>query len=403
MVRGPGAGLIARLEALVHRPLPAPPDRLRRGPFAAGAFSSRLRSERLTAWLGLWLGVAFGVCFVTGLLSHAIQNPPGWFDWPSRPVQLYHVTQGLHVATGYACVPLLLAKFWAVYPKLFSWPPARDAGHAVSRAALLVLVASALLQVVTGVLNTARWYAFGFFFTVVHYWTAWIAIGSLLIHIGAQVAVIRRGLGRPVPPQPDTRAGLTRRGFLTTVGAAVGVVTVATVGQTVAPLAPVSPLAPRRPKVGSQGLPVNRSAARAGVRVLARDPGYQLVVAGRRRLELSLADLAALPRHTVELPITCVEGWSASGTWSGVRVRDLLDAAGIDSGAEVRVTSLERGGLYRSSVLAPSHHRDPLTLLALGLNGEPLDLDHGYPCRLIAPNRPGVLQTKWVARIEALR
>ena len=38
--------------------------------------------------------VAFGVCFLTGLLSHLIQHPPGWFWWPSRPVGLYRVTQG---------------------------------------------------------------------------------------------------------------------------------------------------------------------------------------------------------------------------------------------------------------------------------------------------------------------
>jgi len=405
MVRGPGPGVTARLSALLHRPLPAPPPWLRRGPFAAGAFGSRLRSERLSAWLGLWLGVAFGVCFVTGLISHGIQDPPSWFSWPSRPVHLYQVTQGLHVATGYACIPLLLAKFWAIYPKLFTWPPARDLGHAVSRAALLVLVASALLQVVTGVMNTARWYAFGFFFTVVHYWTAWIAIGALLIHVGAQLAVIRRGLARPAPPEPDpvTAGGLTRRGFLGTVGAAIGVITVATLGQTVAPLAPISLLAPRRPDVGPQGLPVNRSAVGAGVVDAARDPDYRLVVVGPRRLELSLADLADLTAHTVDLPITCVEGWSAMATWSGVRVRDLLDAAGIDPDADVQVTSLQPDGLYRRSTLAPPQHRDPLTLLALGLNGATLDLDHGYPCRLIAPNRPGVLQTKWVARIEVSR
>jgi DMSO/TMAO reductase YedYZ molybdopterin-dependent catalytic subunit len=42
---------------------------------------------------------------------------------------------------------------------------------------------------------------------------------------------------------------------------------------------------------------------------------------------------------------------------------------------------------------------DPLTLIALRLNGEPLHPDHGYPARLIAPNRPGVLQTKWVGRL----
>jgi DMSO/TMAO reductase YedYZ molybdopterin-dependent catalytic subunit len=47
----------------------------------------------------------------------------------------------------------------------------------------------------------------------------------------------------------------------------------------------------------------------------------------------------------------------------------------------------------------PAHLSDPLTLLALQLHGEPLHIDHGYPCRIIAPNRPGVLQTKWVARI----
>jgi DMSO/TMAO reductase YedYZ molybdopterin-dependent catalytic subunit len=84
-------------------------------------------------------------------------------------------------------------------------------------------------------------------------------------------------------------------------------------------------------------------------------------------------------------------------------VRDLLEAAGADPDADVRVESLQRGGLYRASILAPAQHRDPLTLLALRLRGEPLALDHGYPCRLIAPNRPGVLQTKWVARIEVLR
>jgi DMSO/TMAO reductase YedYZ molybdopterin-dependent catalytic subunit len=43
---------------------------------------------------------------------------------------------------------------------------------------------------------------------------------------------------------------------------------------------------------------------------------------------------------------------------------------------------------------------DPLTLVALRLNGSTLSIDHGYPCRLIGPDRPGVLQTKWLGRIE---
>jgi DMSO/TMAO reductase YedYZ molybdopterin-dependent catalytic subunit len=39
-------------------------------------------------------------------------------------------------------------------------------------------------------------------------------------------------------------------------------------------------------------------------------------------------------------------------------------------------------------------------LLATHLNGERLNLDHGYPLRLISPNRPGVLNTKWLTRVE---
>lgn len=54
---------------------------------------------------------------------------------------------------------------------------------------------------------------------------------------------------------------------------------------------------------------------------------------------------------------------------------------------------MEMGHLYA---------QDPLTLLALRLNGEVLSLDHGYPARIIAPNRPGVLQTKWVGRLEVV-
>jgi DMSO/TMAO reductase YedYZ molybdopterin-dependent catalytic subunit len=143
---------------------------------------------------------------------------------------------------------------------------------------------------------------------------------------------------------------------------------------------------------------VNKTAAAAGV---TPDPAWRLAVTGdvAHELSLSLADLRAMPRHVVRLPIACVEGWSAEATWAGVRLRDVLHAAGVDAGVRVRVESLEAGGRYRTSEVDPPHWHDALTLLALDLNGEPLSLDHGYPCRLIAPDRPGVLQTKWIARL----
>ncbi len=106
-----------------------------------------------------------------------------------------------------------------------------------------------------------------------------------------------------------------------------------------------------------------------------------------------------MPQHDADLPIACVEGWSASGRWRGVRVRDLLDRAGADEDAEVRVVSLQQRSLYSSSLLNRLQSGDSLTLLALELNGGPLHPDHGRPVRLIGPNRPGVQQTKWVHRL----
>jgi hypothetical protein len=268
------------------------------------------------------------------------------------------------------------------------------------RASVLVLVAASLLQVLTGVLNIARWYgAMGFFFTVAHYWTAWAVIGALLVHLGVKLPIVRRALTAKVRPVPET-GSLTRRGLLAAMGAASGAIAVFTIGETFRPFAAVSVLAPRDPRIGSQGVPVNQSAVGAGVLTTATDADYRLEVVGpARTLRLSVADLAAMPQTTAHLPITCVEGWSAGATWTGVRLRDLVTAVGGHGGSRVTVTSLQQVSRYASSVVDPPHARDPLTLLALRLNGEVLDLDHGYPCRLIAPNRPGVMQTKWLQKV----
>ena len=116
---------------------------------------------------------------------------------------------------------------------------------------------------------------------------------------------------------------------------------------------------------------------------------------------MTAAQLRALTQRTVSLPISCVEGWSAEATWEGVRVRDVLDLVGGVVG-DVRVRSAEQRGEYAQSVLPRAYADHPSTLLALRLNGSRLTRDHGYPVRLIAPNRPGVLQTKWVTELEVL-
>jgi hypothetical protein len=369
-------------------------------------YTSPLHDVRTASWLGLALGVAFTTCFLTGVWSHLAQDPPGWFAYPARPAGLYRITQGVHVTTGTAAIPLLLAKLWVVHPRFVEWPPARSALHAVERLALLPLVGGALFLLLSGTANVARWYPWSFFFPRAHFWAAWITVGALAVHVGAKAGAARDALRRPpAPGEPadtaDAAGAADRRAFLGGVAAASAGLVVATAGGTVSPLGTLSVLAQRRPGTGPQGLPVNKTAAGARVTDLARDPAYRLVVDGavERPLALSLADLRALPQRSATLPIACVEGWSASARWRGVPVRDLLDRAGAAAHATVTVESLQPRGLYRSSELNGDQSSDPDTLLALDLDGEPLHVDHGHPVRLIGPNRPGVAQTKWVARL----
>ena len=411
---------------VLTKPLPTPPRFLRQGPLRAGFFRSRLRSIALTARIGTLLGACLTVAFITGLASHLAQHPQWGLSFPTRPVMLYRFTQGLHVAVGLACIPLLLLKLWAVYPKLWQWPPARNLVHVAERGSLLLLVGSAIFQLLTGLQNIFYWYSWPFFFTTVHYWTAWVLAGSVLLHISIKWVEIRSGWSSPLsetsptvdpvdrvdadddvagPREPiDEPAGVSRRGLLVGVAAGIGLVAVTTVGETLRPLSVLDVLGPRRPDIGPQKLPINKTARTADVRTTATDPAYRLAITGRvaTPASFSLSQLQAMTQHNVQLPIACVEGWSAEASWIGVSVRELVRNAGASGSARVQVVSLEAGGRYRTSLLEADAVADHLTLLALQLNGAELDLDHGFPCRLIAADRPGVMQTKWVTRLEVL-
>jgi len=372
-----------------------------------GAFSSRLRDATVTARIGTWLGVCFTIAFLTGLWSHWAQDLPAWLTYPTRPVWLYRVTQGVHVAAGTAAVPLLLVKLWTVYPRLFAavpLPPSRRLVlHLLERLSIAALVAAAVFQLVTGLMNSSQWYPWAFSFRSTHYALAWVAIGSLMLHIAVKLPVIRAALSDPVErsvPAGD-RAPLSRRGLLRTTWVASGLAVLATAGASVPLLRQVSIFGVRSGE-GPQDVPVNRSAEAAGVVDTARDPEWRLTVvhAGGSR-EFSRDELVAMPQRTESLPIACVEGWSASAVWTGVALRDVLAQVGV-APTDVFVGSLQTQGSFASSFVPANVAAGSNTLLALKLHGEELDLDHGYPCRLIAPARPGVLQTKWLDRIEVL-
>ena len=124
------------------------------------------------------------------------------------------------------------------------------------------------------------------------------------------------------------------------------------------------------------------------------------MLGGAQPLVLDRAALAAMPQHTVDLPLACVEGWSTVETWTGVRLADLAAAAGRPAPGSAVVSSLERFGAFNHARLQRNQVLNPDALLAFRVNGADLSLDHGYPARIIVPALPGVHCTKWVASIE---
>ncbi|WP_017934455.1 molybdopterin-dependent oxidoreductase [Nocardioides sp. Iso805N] len=375
------------------------------------SFSSRLRSAAVAARIGLWLGVCFGVAFVTGLVSHYAQSTHQPVPFPNDPVWLYRVTQGLHVTTGTAAIPLLLVKLWAVYPKLFAPLPRRLREIVLvglERGSIAVLVAGSILELAIGLMNVAQWYAWDFSFKRVHYALAFVVIGALMIHIAVKLPITREALGGDVEdteadrPQAVRPGAFSRRTLLrTTWGAAL---LAALVGSSAAgTIRGLDRLAVLSPRSRRSGIPINRTASQVGVAASAMSGSYRCeVVHGEKAAGFSRAELLALPQATHVLPIACVEGWSANGTWTGVPLRTLLDHVGIPRGRNVQVHSLQERGADRVTVLPANVADDERTLVALLLDGQPLSLDHGYPARLMAPDRPGTLQTKWISRIEAL-
>ena len=133
-----------------------------------------------------------------------------------------------------------------------------------------------------------------------------------------------------------------------------------------------------------------------------------------RPLSLSLADLRRLAARTQITRHDCVEGWSAIGQWTGPQLGPILKAAGLlptsnyvvfhcadNYGGEISKGGAQSTGLYYESVdLADAFH--PQTIVATEMNGKPLTVAHGAPCRMRIERQLGYKQAKYVMRIEAV-
>jgi DMSO/TMAO reductase YedYZ molybdopterin-dependent catalytic subunit len=415
------------------------------GPFRRSFWRSPIRGPWLTSVFGVLLLASIPVLFATGLLSYAAYNPdlsrvndetPGkgllgfyLFSWPTHPIWLYRLNQGVHVTLGLVLVPILLFKLWSVLPKLFEWPPLRSPAHMLERLSLFLLVGGAVFEFATGILNIQTWYKFPGSFYPLHFYGAWVFMAGFVVHVTLKLPAMIRALRsrsfigelrtnlartRPEPPEAGELAPvapaaptISRRGVLAFAGAGSALIALLSVGQSVGgPLRWTALLAPHGANPASpDDFQVNQTAASARIRKSETGDAWRLALgseghAGQPAAVLSRAELLGMKQHTASLPIACVEGWSTGNqVWTGVRLSDLARLAGVAHPSSALVRSLERGGAFSQVVLSEGQVMDPDSLLALRVNGSDLTPDHGFPARVILPASPGVHNTKWVASL----
>ena len=405
--------------------------------FSPHSWRSPIRGPWLTAFLGTLLVPAIAVIALTGFVDHWASDPqfagnahfgptdalPVLFQFPTTwPSWSYAVTEGTHVTLGLMVLPLVLAKLWSVMPKLFERPVPSQPGPRSRAHSILMLVATVLLEFATGILQVDVSSLPGLNIYTVHYYGAWAFVTLFVLHTCAKLPAVRqayreRGVLRPllqdlaetepescdegglvpIDPAPPT---ISRRGLLAMVGGASLTIFAVQAGESIGgSFRRLALLAPRGRVFGTgpNDFPVNHTAEAAQISPAMTGPGWRLTVVGARTLSFSREQLLAMEQTTHNLTITCTDGWATTQRWSGLRLAELARLAAAPEGANLRVRSLEASA---EASLTHSQFSDERALLAFRVNGVDISADHGYPARVMVPNVPGELTTKWVRELR---
>lgn len=331
-----------------------------------------------TANLDRLLAVLLAAQLATGLLSLRAGSPP---------------TAPLFVAHGLLGAALLVA----VLLKLRRSVPSAVAARRWGRLALGSLVAALALAALGG---GFAWVASGRILSIGP-WTVltlhvWAALALLPI-VAAHLVPRRWRILRPSSRRsPGAGPAISRRTLLATgvIGAlglaAWGVAEVLDAAQggvrrfTGSRWLPAGGIPPVTTFFGEGTPDIDRDAWRLRVHGLVDAPA-----------SLSVADLAALPAAETDAVLDCTSGWALQTTWRGVRLGDVLDAAGLgDAAAGVAIRSVTG---WNAHLPLDEARR---ALLATHVAGEPLPAGNGAPLRLVAPDRRGLEWVKWVAEVE---
>ncbi|MGH9277450.1 MAG: molybdopterin-dependent oxidoreductase [Acidimicrobiales bacterium] len=303
----------------------------------------------------LVLLVLIALALISGVLMWAVGS--GWGRWPTV----------VHGAVGVAIVVMAPWKTTVTRRGIRR----RGVSAAVPALALAFLVATSLL---TGVLHRAGARDVG-------------PVLVMQLHVGAALLALPLALGhvlsRPVRPR---RTDLTRRTLLRGALLAGGS-TVVTLALPHAGRAATRSL--ERGSFEPAAMPVTQWLT-DDVPVVDGD-AWRLRVAER---VWSLDELERLSDEEIVATLDCTGGWYGRQRWSGVRLNQLLAASGAPEGRSIEVQSVTG---YRRRF--PFRDARAL-LLATRVGRRPLSSGHGFPARLVAPNRRGFWWVKWVNEVS---
>ncbi len=158
------------------------------------------------------------------------------------------------------------------------------------------------------------------------------------------------------------------------------------------------------PAIGTTDPVARATPERAGAYRRLQDgafTGWRLSIDGlvARPRVLSLSDLKQLPSRTQITRHTCEEGWSAIAQWTGVALSSLLDAVGVLPAARFVLLHSYDGFANSIDMLDALH---PQTIVAYGMNGRDLPIQHGAPLRLRVERQLGYKGLKYLERITVI-
>jgi DMSO/TMAO reductase YedYZ molybdopterin-dependent catalytic subunit len=249
----------------------------------------------------------------------------------------------------------------------------------------------------------------------------------------AAAASVQAGRSASVTPAAAARSAVDRRRFLVYTGISAGVGVFAALGGQLltagsraadaaralftlpAPTTPGAPI-PAGASFDIEGLaPIitpNADFYRidTALSVPRIDPStWTLKISGmvENEVEIDFAELLALPLEESTTTLACVSNYVGgdligNAVWLGYPIRELLKRAGPTADADMVLSRSQDGWTASTPLEALTDDRN--AILAVGMNGDPLPLEHGYPVRMVVPGLYGyVSATKWVTELVVTR